>query len=211
MKQYLTIFSTLALLAFSSPAQDAASKPAPAADIQAGALTTPDDEANAAFLKINLESDTQIKLLRNLARLHRTRADDAAKANQADKSQWENDLAKELNDQADALAKRLNALITQKTASDRPDANPSAPPPASPSTEFVKKLDERFDHLSRDLLAARQEAATNTAQMYTNRVPADFARASAILDQNMQKINQLEQQLFDLELRRLEFNALRRP
>lgn len=201
MRLHLITGLTLALLIVSGQAQDSASA-------SANAIATRDDEAYAALLKINLETDTQIKLLRSLAQVHRNRSEEASKANQAEKARWESDLAKELSDQADALVKRLNLLVNRPAAEGSADTKAAA---ATPDSEFIKRLDERYDRTSRDLLAARTEAAANSAQMYTNKTSADFEKASNILEQNARKVRELERELSDLELRKLEFNALRRP
>jgi hypothetical protein len=42
-------------------------------------------------------------------------------------------------------------------------------------------------------------------------MPYDYQQASAVFEENARKIKQLEREQSDLELRKLEFEALRRP
>jgi hypothetical protein len=225
MKEYLTVCLAAGLLVLSSQAQESApapGAPAPAVEAPKIATASPDDLAYAALLKGELEFYTQLKLLSNLAQEHRNRAEEAAKANQAQKAVWETELAKELGDKSEALLKQLNEATKQRLAFEQAHKNAvisvgslsaaAAATRASPQEiEFISKLGERFDRVSQDLLAARQYAYTYAAQLQTNKMPYDYQQASAAFEQNARKIQQLEQELSDLELRKLEFQALRRP
>ncbi len=225
MRQYLTICLAFGLLIFSTLAQDAASgynAAAPGAEPPNIATTSPDDEAYAALLKSNFELSAQYKLLSNLAQEHRRLSEQAGKANQADKARWEDELAKELGDRSSALLKQLNDLTRQRQAFEKAHSNAGSPVSSlnaaiaatrfnTREMEFLSKLDEGVQRLDQELAAARQYTSAYAAQITTNTRAYDFERASYTLDQNTRKITQLEHERFDLELRRLEFLALRKP
>jgi hypothetical protein len=213
------------LLAFSSQAQDSTPAPvaaAPATEAPKIATASADDEAYVALLKSEVELNTQFKLLTNLAQEHRKRAEDASAASQAQKTLWENELAKELGDKSDASLKQLNEATKQRQAFEQAHKN-AAPSSSglntatadtrvnSQAVEFFKKVNERLDRINQDLLAARQYAGTYAAQLQTNKMPYDYQQASAVFEENARKIKQLEREQSDLELRKLEFEALRRP
>jgi hypothetical protein len=225
MKENLTICLAFGLLVFSSQAQESASGLSATplgAEGPIIATTSADDAAYAALLKSNLELNAQFKLLSNLAQEHRKLAEEAAKANQAEKALWENDLAKELSDRSSALLKQLSDVTKQRLAFEKAPKNAAvsagslnaaitATRLSSHEVEFLSKLDEGLQRVEQELRATRQDASAYAAQISTNTMPYDFERAAYILDQNTRKVRQLEQEHFDLELRKLEFQALRRP
>jgi len=225
MKQHLAICLTFGLLVFSSQAQESVSGPSatsPGAEAPIVATASADDEAYASLLKNDLELNTQFKLLSNLAQEHRKLAEEATKANQAEKALWENELAKELSDRGSALLKQLSDVTKQRLAFEKTRKNTgvsvgslntevTATRISSHEIEFLSKLDEGLQRIDQELRGARKDASAYAAQISTNTMPYDFERASNILDQNARKIRQLEQEQFDLELRKLEFLALRRP
>jgi hypothetical protein len=225
MKQNLTVCLGFGLLVFSSQAQESASGPSatpPGAEAPIIATASADDEAYAVLLKSALELNSQFKLLSNLAQDHLKLAEEATKANQAEKALWENDLAKDFSDRGSVLLKQLSDVTKQRLAFEKAHKNAAvsvgslnaaitATRLSSHEIEFLNKLDEGLQRVAQELRAARQDAIAYAAQISTNTMPYDFERASYVLDQNARKVRQLEQEHFDLELRKLEFQALRRP
>jgi hypothetical protein len=225
MKQHLAICLTIGLLVFSSQAQESVSGPSatsPAAEAPIIATASADDEAYAALLKSDLELNTQFKLLSNLAQEHRKLAEEATKANQSEKALWENELAKDLSDRGSALLKQLSDVSKQRLAFEKAHKNTgvsvgslnaavTATRLSTHEIEFLSKLDEGLQRVDQELRGARLDSSAYAAQISTNTMPYDFERASYVLDQNARKVRQLEQEHFDLELRKLEFQALRRP
>jgi hypothetical protein len=225
MKEYLSVCLASGLLAFSSRAQESAPAPgAPALDAAVPKIATAsaDDEAYAALLQSQLEFKTQIKLLSNLTHEHRKRAEEATKADQAQKALWENELAKELGDRSEALLKQLNGVTKQRLAFEQAHTNAAASVdslnaamtairPSPQEIEFISKLDERLDRVTQELLTARQYANAYAERMHTNTAAYDFEKAASAVEQNTIRIRRLEQEQSDLELRKLEFQALRRP
>jgi hypothetical protein len=225
MKQYLTVCFTFGLLIFFVQAQEAALGPsgvAPGAEAPNIATASGDEEAYAALLKSNLELGAQFKLLSNLAQEHRKLSEQATKANQAEKALWEDELSKNLSNRSTTMLKQLNDVTRQRLAFEKAHNNAggslgglnaaiTATQLSSRETEFLSKLDEGLQRLDQELSAARQDATAYAAQMSTNTIAYDFERAAYTLDQNTRKVRQLEHEHFDLELRKLEFLALRRP
>ena len=225
MKAYLTICLTAGLLVLSSQAQE--STPAPSAvapDVEAPKIATAsaDEETYVALLKSQLELSTQLQLLGSLAQEHLKRAGEAAAASQGPKAAWEAELAKELRDKGEAVLKQLSEATKQRQAFEQAHKNVaislSSLTAATADTrvrpqeiEFISKLGERMDRVNQELLAVRQYAYDYAQRMRTNTINYDFQKMAADLEQNARKIKQLEQELSDLELRKLEFQALRRP
>jgi hypothetical protein len=225
MKQYLTICLAFGLLLSSSHAQESSSGPSatsPSAEALNISTASAADEAYAALLKSNLELSSQFKLLSNLAQEHRKLSEQANKANLAEKAHWEDELAQELSDRSSAAQKQFDDVTKQRLAFEKAHPNAAVSPASfnatgsatrlnSHETEFLGKLDEGLQRLDQELRAARQDATAYASQMSTNTMAYDFERAAYTLEQNTRRIRQLEHEHFDLELRKLEFLALRRP
>lgn len=225
MKKHLNIWLAAGWLAVSSQAQDTAPVPGgPAPEAAAPRLpaASADDEAYAALLKSELDLSTQFRLLSNLAQEHRKRAEAAAATNQAQRALWENELAQELSETNQALVKQLAEASRQRLAFEQAHkgsalsvgslgAATGAARVTPQEVEFIRRLDERWDRISQDLATARQYSYDYAERVRTNTGSYDFHQATAALDQNARKIRQLEQEQADVELRKLEFQALRRP
>jgi hypothetical protein len=225
MNQYLTVCVAFGLLLFSSQAQESASGSSamlPGAEAPNIATASPADEAYAALLRSNLELNAQFKLLSNLAQEHRKLSEQATKANLAEKALWEDELAQELSNRSSAALKQLNDVTKQRLAFEKAHDNAAVSVVSlnaaitvtrlnSHEIEFLSKLDEGLQRVDQELRAARQDSTVYAAQMSTNTIAYDFERAAYTLDQNTRKVRQLEHEHFDLELRKLEFMALRRP
>jgi hypothetical protein len=225
MKQYLTICLAFGLLLFSGHAQEYSSGPTatlPGAEALNISTASAADEAYAALLKSNLELSAQFKLLSNLAQQHRKLSEQATKADLAEKARWEEELAQELSDKSSATLRQLDDVTKQRLAFEKAHPNAAVSVAslnaASAATrlnpheiEFLSKIDEGLQRIDQELRAARLDATAYAAQMSTNTMAYDFERAAYTLEQNTRKIRQLEHEHFDLELRKLEFLALRRP
>jgi hypothetical protein len=225
MKAYLIICLATGLLVFSIQAQDSITAPGAAA-LEVGtpkiATASADEEAYVALLKSQIELSTQFKLLISLEQGHRKRAEEAAAASQGPKAVWETELAKELHDKSDALLKQLSEATKQRQAFEQAHKNAAASlgslnagtadTRVNPQEiDFLTKIDGRIDQVNQALLAAHQYSYEYAERMRTNKMTYDFQKAAAEFDQNARKVQQLEQAQADLELRKLEFLALRRP
>jgi hypothetical protein len=180
------------------------------------------DEAYVALLRSEVELSTQQKLLSSLGQEHRKRAEEAAAAGQIQKTLWESDLAKELRERSETVLRQLSEATKQRQEFEQAHKS-TVPSPASlnaatadarvspQEVEFLSKLGERIDRVTQELLAVRQYSYDYAERMRTNTLTYDFQRAAAEFEQNARRIKQLEQEQSDLELRKLEFQALRRP
>ncbi len=215
MKQNFTIFLALALVALTSVAQEPAASAGPKV-----VTTNPDEEAWAGLIKSEMEFNAQYRLLTSLSQEHRKRASEATAAKQNDKAVWESELAKELGDKAAATLNQVTELNKQRRAFEQSHTNAlsivilnavSGGSRLNPyEAEFMSRVDERLRSVDQDLLAARQDATTYASQIHTNTNPVDISYATAVLDQKSRLVRDLQNEQFELELKRLEFQALRR-
>jgi hypothetical protein len=225
MKEYLTVCVAAGLLVFAGQAQESTTAPgaaAPEVEATKTATANPDDQAYVALLKSEVELNTQYKLLSSLAQEHRQRAEEAATAGQVQKIVWETELVKELRDKSESVLQQLSEATKERQAFEQAHKSAAASlgslnaatadTRVSPQeVEFMSKLGERIDRVNQELLVARQYSYDYAEQMRTNTMTYDFQKAAAQFEQNAGKIKQLEQEQSDLELRKLEFQALRRP
>ena len=178
MSQYLTICLAFGLLVSSSQAQETASgssATSPGAEAPNIATANPDDETYVTLLKSNFELSAQCRLLSNLAQEHRKLSEQAAKANQAEKARWEDELAKEFGDRSSAMLKQLNEVTKQRLAFEKTHNNAGSPVSSlnaaiaatrvsSRETEFLGKLDEGLQRIDQELITARQYTSAYAAQ-----------------------------------------------
>jgi hypothetical protein len=203
-----------------APAAAAAPVPvAQATNVARRKQLSPEDRAEYARLtKAEVELSTRLKVLGELAQEHLQRAEDS-KAGAPEKSRWETDLAHELRDKSSVALEQLNTLTKQRLAFEAvhpPTASlVSAPlnePRALTPDEFVyvTKLEERLLIVRQELVANAETARGFHAELQTNNTPEDMERISLRLDENARQSRQWEREQFDLELKQLEFRALRK-
>ncbi len=225
MKLLLITLAVSELLIGSVNAQDP-SPPAPAKPGDAGDSTpaqpaAPDPAAYYVALNRRLiELKAQSDLLSQLAQEHGQRASQAA-GDQAARAQWESDLAKEFSEKSRGLAVLLNDARKERLEFEQahpevlasvPANSPAAGRPARSSDElaFMGKLEERLAAVQREIAGAIEVGQTYSAQLRTNTASADFSRIASLLQDNASQVRQLQKEASDLELKRLEFQALRR-
>jgi hypothetical protein len=182
----------------------------------------PKAEEGAYYTTLNqreIESRAQIELLNQLAQQHRKRAQDAP--SDQSRAQWERDLAKELSERAAATQ-----LVLNKTATERIAFEQKYPGFATPLTlnstlgttndlnpadiAFLAKLAERRTAVEQEIGATIQAANLYAAQMATNTSAYDSSRMFSLMQDNGYYLKQLQKELFDIELKNLEFRALRK-
>lgn len=225
MKRYLIVLLACGWVAAGARAQYETNTPTPApipAMPKTNAIVAPEDVVYyAALNRQEFEFNTQLRLLSELEQEHRKRADEAGKGEQAAKAKWETDLAQELADKAVTVKKQLEEASKQRVAFEE------AHKPLSPALRglrarmtvngenpeevaFLAKLDERLWGVDQELKAALDEGTSYAMEIATNNVPDEISRISLLLQENGGRVRQLQKEQAELELRQLEYRALRR-
>jgi NADH dehydrogenase/NADH:ubiquinone oxidoreductase subunit G len=162
-----------------------------------------------------IEANAQFELLSRLAQEHRKRADELS-SDQAARARWESDLVKELSDKASATLALITNISQERLAliAAHPDlvagANNSPSNGRNPDEiAFLAKLEERLASVQQEIADALEAGKLYTAQLLTNTASYDFSRMSSVLQDNGNTLKQLQKEEWDLELKKLEFRALR--
>lgn len=193
-----------------------------AADEAAPTITSSTNAASGADAQTNSSSVNggeiariaQFELLSQLASEHRTRAEEATKANQIERASWEDQLASEL------LAKASNILgHAYETVAAEP-SNGSVQGSAAgeggvnslslAERAYLDKLQERLQTIQQEIAALAAQATSYAQQLPTNTIPYAYGNASAQLQENGREQRSFLREQADLELKKLEFWALRR-
>ncbi|MGH7967695.1 MAG: hypothetical protein ACREIC_03095, partial [Limisphaerales bacterium] len=151
---------------------------------------------------------------------HRKRAEDTPR-DQAAKSQWESDLAKELSERASAIASSMAEIAKERVAFEQSNPaliaslGPNSPAGATngPSIDelsFLVKLESTKTALQQELASAMDTGTLYSAQLLTNTGSYEFSRITSLIQNNGYLTKQLQRELSDIELRSLEFRALKR-
>jgi hypothetical protein len=168
-----------------------------------------------------LELNAQVKLLTELIEDHAKRGEDLTRTSSPEKGQWEGVLAQELRNRRALIVVQLNQATKQRLAFEaahppRPGSEPGLgalqedKPLNADEFAYVTRLDER-------LLSVRQELATIDdvakglySELQTNSTTEAVTRVSILLDENIRRCKLWEREQFELELKKLEFRALRK-
>lgn len=163
-----------------------------------------------------VELKAQSVLLNQLAQEHLKRAGQTP-GDQPAKAQWENDLAKELGDQAATFASVLDNTRKEKLAFEQahPElhGNGGAAPSQSSNADqaaYLAKLEERLAAVQQETAETLEAGKVYAAQLQTNAHSLDFSRIASLLQDNGNEVKRLKKEAADLELKKLEFRALTR-
>lgn len=182
---------------------------------------SPDESAHYGEMRRGeLELNAKLTLLAELSGEHAKRAD-AAKSETSDKGKWETDLVQELRDKATRMAKQLSEVTTQRLAFEAAHSPPPGPAFALGSLESTNRLnadevayltliEQRLSKVADELALTLDTSRSYTAELATNRAPEDVGRISRLLDVNGRQLKELEREQVGLDLRKLEFRALRK-
>lgn len=175
----------------------------------------------AELVRAGYELEAQQKLLNDLAKAHGGRATEAREASKADQAAWETDAAKQLQDKSAALEARLADVKKERAALEEAHKELAvsllATTPGSITAgytaaemTFLDKLQERVQQADQDTAALIEGSKQYSQQILTNNVAEDIARLTILLEQNRRDLQRFEEKKADLELKKLEFRALRR-
>jgi len=167
-----------------------------------------------------IEYKAQSELLNQLAQEHRKRGEQAP-PDQTAKAQWEMELAKELGERSSALLEGLSNNRKERLAFEQSHPDVAAAVPrnsavgavnASNADEiaFTGKLEERLAAVQLEIADSIEAGKVYTAQLRTNTASYDYSRIASLLQENNSAVRQLQKEASDLELKKLEFRALRR-
>ena len=216
MKRRLSGILVAGLAGLLMSAQDA--KPADAA----AAPLSPDDRAQyTALTRTELELSTKLKLLTELADLHTQRSADAMRTGTPEKTKWEADLAEELNQGKAVVLGQLNDTTKRRLAFE--SAHVSLPPAGAGDGAlaegkglnanellFLTRIDERLAKVRQGLAASMETDKGLYGQLQTNNTAEAVGRISVQLEENAKQTRQWEREASELELKKLEFQALRK-
>jgi hypothetical protein len=218
MRIFVTLLGLSALLPWSSYAQGS-SLSGSTGNVAPGIATADQATDSTALNQRAIELKTQFELLSQLAQEHKKRAQETP-PDQTARSQWETDLAKELSEKAAGILTVLNNVHQRQVAFERAQTNlvSSVSETAAVSsnsmgnadeTAFLGKVDERLAAVQQEIAEALETGKLYTAQLLTNKTSEDVSRTTFLLESNGDDIKRLRKEVFDLELKKLEFRALR--
>ena len=75
---------------------------------------------------------------------------------------------------------------------------------------YLSSLQERLSRVQQDLAAALEVGNAHSMDLLTNNTPENVARVSFLTELNSRVLRELEREQADLELRKLEFRALKK-
>lgn len=188
---------------------------------QAAALSPQVVTRYAELVRADCEVEAQQKLLNELAETHSKRATEARQASKTDQASWETEVAKQLQEKAAALTAAAVPTKKERSALEglHKELNLSllANTPAEITGGFTSSEMAYLDKLAERSLKADQETALieesrrlYSQQILTNNVADDINRLAILMGQSQQEVRLIEQEKSNLELKKLEFQALRR-
>jgi hypothetical protein len=175
----------------------------------------------AELVRADYELEAQQQLLKELAETHNKRAIEARQANKVEQVTWETEVAKQLQDKAAALtagaapAKKERAALEEvhKELSVSLLANTPADVTGGFSSiemAYLDKLEERTQKSDQEAALIEESRRLYSQQILTNNVAEDINRLTMLMGIAQQEVRRLEQEKANLELKKLEFRALRR-
>jgi len=159
--------------------------------------------SNAVIVALNAQG----LLLKEMLHEHQGRAAELKQKNENDKAKWEAELVNELQDK--------NARV-QKSIDQMSQSGPAAKDLRTGAADvddelvFVSTVEARLEQLHQELSAAIEDSRFLSTQVATNKTPEDIGAMSAVLSDNQRLVKELEKEQLNLELRKLEFRAIRK-
>lgn len=195
-----------------------AADPEPAASSAAAAVQPGDEQARyLAISKREIELQTQLRVLTELSQLHTGRGEAAQRANRQDLAGWERELSREMSDRAAQTLTQLASVTRERAGME--DAKLVVVPLAASLSRtntvnpeeaaYLAKLHERMLATEQELTGLANLGRQFVAELQTNTLPQDIERISLQLEGNGREVRQVQKEMSDLELRRLEFRAAR--
>ncbi len=164
--------------------------------------------------KKEIEAVAKFNLLKEWAAQHRQRSEEADRTNQTAKAKWELELSRELADRAEQAAVQLEAAMRQRAAAEQA-AKESLPAAASEPTDqdevaFFTRLDTQLWKVEQEINATLESTRGYAEQLRTNNTPDEVFRVSVHVQENNTLLRFLERERSDLELKKLQYRALKK-
>jgi hypothetical protein len=157
--------------------------------------------SNAVVLALN----GQALLLREMLQEHQKRAADLTQKNQTEKAKWESDLLNELQEKSVRVQKSIDQATQWWPGTNDLKA---AATDVDDQLVFVSTVEARLEQIRQQLSAAIEDSRVLSVQIATNKAPEDFPGMSLVLSENQKVVKELQREQLDLELRKLEFQAI---
>jgi predicted nuclease with TOPRIM domain len=162
--------------------------------------------ANSASNAVMVALNAQVLLLKELVQEHQKRAADLAQKNQGEMAKWETELVNELQEKS----ARVQKSIDQAPSWTGTNASKARSGEADDELIFVSRVEERLEQLNQELVSVAEQSMALAMQMATNKSPDSIPAMSFAAEENQRVMKQLQREQLDLELRKLEFRAIRR-
>ncbi len=186
---------------------------------KAASLSDADAAVFARLKKAQFELSTKIAVLSELAEEHAGKSENKTEPPQ--KADWEKQLTRDLRDKVAAATKELGVVAKQVSAFETahgivgpPTLVFSALRPAGAlgpdDLIYLSSLQDRLFRVQQDLTTALDTGSAYSLELLTNNTPENVARISLLNELNGREVRDLEREQADLELRKLEFRALKK-
>jgi len=157
-------------------------------------------------------------VLSELADEHKRNADEATAAGQPERAAWEQEWAQSISERIADVSRQLGVLTKQALAFEAAHGTPgvglgifeTGNGLGADEVAFVTLLQERLARVQEELDATLAAGTNLSAELATNNTSEAISRVSLMLQDNTEQIRRLQREQSDLELRKLEFRALRR-
>ena len=145
--------------------------------------------------------NAQALLLKELIQEHQKRAEDLTQKGQSEKVKWEKDLVNELQEESARLQKNIDQAA--QPTDDRKTTG------VDDQLAFLSIVDANLERVRNELSAAIEDSRVLATQIGTNKAPEQFEGMSFVLSENQRLVKELQREQLDLELRKLQFQAIR--
>jgi hypothetical protein len=147
----------------------------------------------------------QVLLLKEMIQEHQKRAADSTQKSLSEKAKWKTDLVTELQENSVRVQKSIEQATQPSSGINNLKA---AAGDVDEQLVFVSTVEARLEQLHQELAAAIEDSRVLSMQIGTNKAPEDVGAASMVLGENQSLVKELQKEVLDLELRKLEFRAI---
>jgi small-conductance mechanosensitive channel len=160
--------------------------------------------ATSSSSAVMVALNAQALLLKELIQEHQKRAADSTQKNLSEKAKWETELVTELQEKSGRVQKSIEQVSQSASATN----DLKAAGDVDEQLVFVSTLEARLEQLHQELAATIEQSRVLSMQIGTNKSPDEIGSASLVLGENQRLVKELQKELLDVELRKLEFRAI---